>query len=325
MAAIEYEGRLFPLAPGESVLDGLLRNGVEAPHSCKAGSCGSCMMRAASGVVPPKAQLGLKDSWKSQGYFLPCVCCPETDMSVTAVGADAQIGATIAALERLSPDVMRVRVRCDSPIAFHAGQYVTILREGTLARSYSIACLPEGNDIELHVRRIAGGRMSGWLHESARAGDRVSVQGPSGDCFYVPGKEDQPLLLAGTGTGLAPLYGILRDALRHGHRGPIHLFHGALHKGGLYLVEELRRMAAAHGHVEYTPSVLNGDESDGLAVGSIDQVVLKRFPKLTGWRAYVCGDPAIVRSLRKKLFLSGIASRDIYADAFLPSGAGASG
>ena len=51
----------------------------------------------------------------------------------------------------------------------------------------------------------------------------------------------------------------------------------------------------------------------------IDQVVLKRFPKLSGWRGYICGDPAIVKLLKKKLFLSGMASRDIYSDAFLPA------
>lgn len=277
------------------------------------------MMRAASGIVPPKAQVALKESWKAQGYFLPCVCIPDSDLTITPVGSDAQVGATIKALELLSPDVLCVRLSCDSAITFHAGQYVTLVRDASLARSYSIASLPEGNEIELHVRRIAGGRMSGWLHDEARIGERLSVLGPSGDCFYVPGNQDQPLLLVGTGTGLAPLYGILRDALRNGHRGPVHLFHGALYERGLYLVQELRNLAAAHHNVEYTPAVLSGPESDGVTVGAIDQVVLKRFPKLSGWRAYICGDPGLVQSLRKKLFLAGAASRDIYADAFLPA------
>jgi NAD(P)H-flavin reductase/ferredoxin len=318
MPAIEFEGNSYALVEKESVLDALLRNGVKAAHSCKAGSCGSCLMRAAEGQVPARSQAGLKDSWKAQGYFLACVCHPEADLTLTPVGQDAQLGATITSLELLSPDVLRARVHCDAPISFRAGQYVTIMREG-LARSYSIASLPEEGELELHVRRIAGGRMSGWLHDHARVGERVSVLGPSGECFYVPGKEDQPILLVGTGTGLAPLYGILRDALHHGHRGPIHLFHGALHQGGLYLVDELRRLVHRHSQIEYTPAVLNGSESEGMAVGSIDQVVLKRFPKLSGWRGYICGDPAIVKLLKKKLFLSGMASRDIYSDAFLPA------
>lgn len=319
MPAIDYQGQLYTLAEKESVLDALLRNGIKAAHSCKAGSCGSCLLRAAAGTVPPQAQAGLKDSWKAQGYFLACMCRPEIDLTITTVGSDAQLGATITALDLLSADVLRVRLHCDVSITFRAGQYVTILREGGLARSYSIASLPEESELELHVRRIAAGQMSGWLHDEAQVGERVSVLGPSGECFYVPGKEEQPLLLVGTGTGLAPLYGILRDALKHGHRGPIHLFHGALHRGGLYMVEELRRLVGRHAHVEYTPAVLNGSAEDDLTVGAIDQVVLKRLPKLSGWRGYVCGDPALVKLLKKKLFLSGMASRDIYADAFLPA------
>ena len=319
MPEIEYEGQSFAVSENESVLDTLLRNGIRVAHSCKAGACGSCLMRAAQGPVPAKAQAGLKDSWKAQGYFLACACRPGADLVVTTPGQDVRLGATITALNLLSRDVLQVRLRCDAAISFRAGQYVSVVHESGLARSYSVASLPEEGELELHVRRIAGGKMSGWLHNRASVGERVTILGPSGECFYVPGKEEQPMLLVGTGTGLAPLYGIVRDALRHQHRGPIHLFHGALHSGGLYLVDELRRLAKRHSHVEYTPSVLNGSESEGLAVGAIDQVVLKRFPKLNGWRGYVCGDPELVKSLKKKLFLSGMASRDIYSDAFLPA------
>ena len=212
MPSIDYAGNLYSLQEDESVLDALLRNGVKAPHSCKAGSCGSCLMRVAEGTVPGRAQTGLKESWKAQGYFLACVCRPETDLAITTVGVDAQLGATITALELLSHDVLRVRLHCDTSLGFRPGQYVTILRDGGLARSYSIASLPEESDLELHVRRITGGKMSGWFHDIAQIGERVSIVGPSGECFYVPGKEDQPMLLVGTGTGLAPLYGIIRDA-----------------------------------------------------------------------------------------------------------------
>jgi NAD(P)H-flavin reductase len=125
--------------------------------------------------------------------------------------------------------------------------------------------------------------------------------------------------LAGTGTGLAPLYGIVIDALQQGHTGPIHLLHGALHEQGLYLVDELRRLAEAHSNFQYSAAVLNGESATHLEVGPIDQVLMKRIPKLNGWRAFVCGDPAIVNLLKKKIFLAGAASHEIHADPFLPS------
>lgn len=310
MPEIRYQERLYPVAPGQSVLDALLTAGVEAAHSCKTGVCGACMMQATSGTVPERARYGLKDSWQRQGYFLPCVCLPDSDLTIARADGAATCAASIGAVERLSPDVVRVRLVCDTALESRAGQYVSLVLGGKLARCYSIAGISEERELELHVRRVPGGQMSGWLHDEAQPGDRAEITGPYGDCFYVAGQPEQPLLLAGTGTGLAPLYGVIRDALRQGHTGPIHLFHGAATEGGLYLVNELRQMAETHTNFEYTPAVLQKD-------GPIENVLLARLPRLSGWRAFVCGGPAAVQVLRKKIFLAGAASRDIYADAFL--------
>lgn len=320
MALVEFEGRRYERRDGESVLDALLRCGVEVSHSCKAGSCGACMLRAVDGSVPAKAQAGLKETWKARGYFLSCSCTPDGDLTVASAEADTQMPAVIVALDGIGLDVMRVRLRCEGTFDFRAGQYITMRSASGVARSYSIASLPEDGVVELHVRLLANGRMSEWLRHHARAGDQVTVQGPAGECFYLPGNAEQPLLLAGTGTGLAPLYGILRDALRSGHRGPVRLFHGALRPEGLYFRRELAQLVDTHPNFEYVATVLAaGADRDGVEVGEIDGVILRRFPDLKGWRGYVCGDPALVQKLKKKFFLSGMNMRDIHADAFLPS------
>jgi NAD(P)H-flavin reductase len=276
------------------------------------------MMRASEGAIPAAAQAGLKDSWKAQGYFLPCVCVPEGDLAACEVGGDARVAARIASLDYLSSDVVRVRLEPDHAFEFQAGQYLTVLRE-SLARSYSIASLPGEGAIELHVRLIANGRMSGWLRDEKPVGAAVQLQGPSGECFYVPGRPDQSLLLVGTGTGLAPLYGIVRAALQAGHSGEIHLVHGALRPAGLYLRDELSALAREYANFRYTPVAMDAEGNAGIETGSIDAVVAGRFPALAGWRGFICGDPAIVRSLKRKLFLAGMPMRDIYSDAFLPS------
>ena len=319
MSSVAYAGRSLELSLGESVLDGLLRSGIPVAHACKAGSCGSCMLRAVGGCVPPRAQVGLKDSWKAQGYFLSCVCVPEADMEVSEAGADTRVAARIMAVDHLSHDVLRVRLEPERHFDYRAGQYLTLIRDTGLARSYSIASLPHESELELHVRLIPGGRMSTWLCEPASVGAQVQLQGPTGECFYVPDREDQPLLLAGTGTGLAPLWGIIQDALRRNHRGPIHLFHGALRMEGLYLREALRALAARYANFTYTAAVLEGAEEPGIFIGPIDAVIASSHPKLNGWRGFICGDPTLVRSLKRKLFLAGIAMGDIYSDAFLPS------
>ena len=321
----------IPLASGESVLDALLRAGIAVPNFCRAGACQSCLMRVTAGVVPAAAQVGLKDAFRARGLFLACSCVPTGDLAITfADGVTNCAPAIIREIERFSSDVCRVRLECEGPFPHFPGQFVNLARPDGLVRSYSIASLhwapglaPGDDHIELHVRKVAGGQMSGWLFDDARPGDAVELRGPAGDCFYVPGRPEQPILLVGTGTGLAPLYAIARDALRHGHTGPIRLYHGALRPAGLYLVDALRELAGRHGNFNYVPCVLNDDDGQGaFRTGAIDRVVFADLPKLAGWRAFLCGDPGLVVALRKKVYLAGAKMADIYADAFITAKGG---
>lgn len=320
MPVVRYQDREFALAEKETVLDGLLRHGEAIPHACKAGACQTCLMKGAPvGDLPPESQAGLKSTLAAQGYFLSCRCVPRVEIDVSLPDAGLSVDAVIAALIRLTPTVLRVVLDVSGPFDYRAGQYITLMRPDGLARSYSIANPPGDRPrLELHVRRIPGGRMSEWLFDEARAGDPLSIRGPAGECFYVEGREQQPLILAGTGTGLAPLYGIAQDALARGHDAPIWLFHGALDPGGLYLRDEIEALASRHALLAYRPSVLSGG-GDAILTGAIDDLILREVPQLPACRAYVCGDPAIVNRLKKRLFLAGMASREIFADAFLPS------
>jgi ferredoxin-NADP reductase/ferredoxin len=104
-----------------------------------------------------------------------------------------------------------------------------------LVRVYSFANRPAEADrdgVEFYVRVYPGGAMSEWL-AGAGPGDELSLGRPSGRCCYWPGEPEVPLLLAGTGTGVAPLAAVARDALAHGHRGPIVLLRGAAQADGL--------------------------------------------------------------------------------------------
>ncbi|MBL8860022.1 MAG: 2Fe-2S iron-sulfur cluster binding domain-containing protein [Planctomycetes bacterium] len=319
VASIEYQGRRLELAPGETVLDGLLAAGVDAPHSCRSGHCRTCVARALDVAPPAGSQEGLKDSWRELGLFLTCRAVPTEDMRIAATDdLGLEVGATVTAVERLSHDVVRLRLETDEPFEHRGGQFVTLVRVDGLARSYSTANVP-GRDgfIELHVREIANGAMSGWIARELKPGGRVAVRGPEGECFYVHGRPEQPLLLVGTGTGLAPLFAILQEALAHAHSGRIVLLQGAVDERGLYLVDELRALAKLHPNFEYVRCLLRGEAQEGIEIGAIDAILRARIPALRGWRAYLCGNPELVFDLRKKVFLGGANSKEIHADAFV--------
>ncbi len=323
MPVVTYQGRAAEVSEGQTVLDALLAAGEAIPNACRAGACGACIVRATSGEIPPEAQVGLRDAWRARGCFHSCQCRPRGDLVVEPLGEGMRVAARIEARTALSSTVARVLVRVEGPFDATPGQYVTLDRAG-VARSFSIAAIHADQadqaerTLELHVRRIPGGKLSPYLCDDAQPGDEVVVLGPLGFCVYVPGRPEQPLLLACTGTGLAPLWGVLHDALSAGHTGPIHVFHGGVDPSGLYLVDELRAVAAAHPQVRYVPSVLR-DPEPGMEQGSLDAVVARHVPRTTGVRVFLCGAPDIVALLKKKVFLAGAAMRDILSDAFVPA------
>lgn len=319
MPEITYNGRAYALAPGESVLACLTRHGVTIPSSCQAGACQSCLMRAIEGKPPAKAQIGLKESLRRQGYFLACIAQPDADLAVV-LPEEAALQAPAVMVERalLGADVVRIRLRTEAPFECAGGQFVSIVRADGLIRPYSVASLPDVDGfLEIHVRRTPNGRMSNWLHDEVSVGDRVQLRGPGGDCFYLTESPQPPLLLAGTGTGLAPLVAILRDALRHGHRAPILLVHGALNPEGFYLVEMLQELAAAHENVTYLRCMPEGEPGDGLEIGAFEEIVQRRVTQPADWRMYLCGHPGLVLGLRRKLFLAGASLKRIHSDAFI--------
>jgi CDP-4-dehydro-6-deoxyglucose reductase len=312
----------YPAAEGETVLDCLTRNGVAVPHACKSGVCQACLMQA-DGPVPDAAQKGLKPSFVKQNLFLACQCHPSKDMSVRLPdSAGIDIPAVILRIDFLNHNVLRLDLKPDGNFPCEPGQYLTLINREGVARSYSIANNParEGY-IELHVRLLPNGLMSGYLKRTAKSGTALTIRGPAGSCFYVlDDGPDYPILLAGTGTGLAPLYGIARQAFEQAHRGIIHLFHGALCDTDLYLVDKLQALAARHQNFRYSPCVLNGEAGHFYATGNIEDIVMSSVPaEKASTRLFLCGAPDFVNALKRKAFLGGLASRHIFADAFLPS------
>jgi ferredoxin-NADP reductase len=225
--------------------------------------------------------------------------------------------AAVRRIDKVAPEICRVTFRPSTPLYYRVGQFINIRRPDGLVRSYSLASVPRlDKDLEIHVKRLPRGQMSNWLFADVGPGDGLDLQGPNGDCFYVPGTPDQNLLLIGTGTGLAPLMGVVRDALDGEHTGGVHLYHGSREPDGLNMVDALRALAKYHGNLHYVPCVSGDDVPAGCRAGRADVAAFGDHPDLKGWRAFICGYPAMVREARKTALMAGIPIPHIHADPF---------
>jgi NAD(P)H-flavin reductase/ferredoxin len=318
MPTLTVDHARFELLPNRSVLETLLHVKINISYACQKGTCHSCIIRSVN-KPPVASQIGLKDTQKKQHYFLACQCYPEHDMEIILPDqSDFYRMGTVLVNKLLSENTLLLVVAFADSFEFHAGQFVNLQREDGLTRSYSIANIPqESNTLEFHIRRLPDGQFSSWLHKEVKEGDAIAVSEPRGHCFYLPERHDQGILLAGTGTGLAPLAGILTDALAHGHTGPIYLFHGSRDLSGLYRISEMRQLARQYPNFHYYPCLSGSEVPEGFFAGRVNEIVASKLPDLANWRAFLCGHPDMVNQMKIETFLKGAASADIYTDAFI--------
>lgn len=69
-------------APAElSLLEAGLLAGLSLPSSCRNGTCRACMSKLHAGTVRYRIEWpGLSLDEKEDGFILPCVACPTTDV-----------------------------------------------------------------------------------------------------------------------------------------------------------------------------------------------------------------------------------------------------
>ena len=318
MNRVEYDGAIYEVQEHESVLDALLRGGADITFSCRKGSCQSCMMRATDGEPGENAQENIREELVDSGHFLPCISHPDDDLVVEpADRSELFFEAIVSQKDELSPSVTRLRLEPARDLGWTPGQYINLRRDDGLIRSYSIASISEVDYfLDIHVRRYDDGQMSSWIHDELEAGEFVEVQGPLGNCTYREEFDGRPLLMVATGTGIAPLYGVARDALRKGHSGPISVYHGERHRPELYLHDELRELDADHENFSYLPCLSGEEVPDEIFAGRVTDRVFEDHPDASGHVLYLCGNPDMVYDARYHAILAGVDRGDIIADPF---------
>lgn len=325
---LNFEGKSFPLAEYESVLDCLLRNQQAIPYACKAGTCQACLVKTIDCEATAESRKWLKQKLQDQGYTLACQWVPEQETVSARLPfiEEFSVEVSIHSLEQLNPRTLKVLLDVtDKSSMFHyrPGQYLSLINPAGIARSYSIAnSFEEDQLIELHISDTEFGIFTRWLFSEARVGDTLHIRGPAGDCFYADSEDKHfPMLLAGTGTGLAPLYGIVRDALARGHQGPMTLLHGGRTADQLYYINELQALAQTYPQLSYYPCAIEADApalERGIHRGALESILDQEVDssKLGQTRVYLCGNPDFVHKLRKRIYLKGAKSSNIHCDPF---------
>lgn len=303
MPELNVAGQRLQVAPASNLLDALLAAGIAVPNSCRAGSCHACLVRCLQGEPEDAQPDALSAAQRQQGWRLACQCRVVDDLRVAVFDPQLEGGpATVCELDWFG-DVLRLRLRPERALRYQAGQHL-VLWNGAVARPYSLASLP-GEDalLEFHVDCQRPGAFCDQAR-ALRVGDELRLgELRGGALHYDPDWQDRALWLLAAGTGLAPLWGILREALRQGHRGEIRVLHVAREHAGHYLAEPLLAM--------------DGVRVELVLAEQLDEALAALRPSSRQTIALLCGSPGSVERFARRLFIAGVPRNQVFADVFV--------
>lgn len=241
---------------------------------------------------------------------------------------DRIVRLRVAEKIHLNDDVLRLRLQpviagecfCE----FVPGQYLELWQPDSpfMSRAYSIANAPQGDgSVELHVRRVEGGRFSAWAFANMQVGDTLTARGPLG-AFTLRSAPQVPLLLVAGGTGFAPILALLRQQARSQPQRDIVLIWGAKQAQDFYaldtlfaLLQTLPRLrivlAADQGAVALTLP-----ERVSFASGSVIDVLNADTTQIDARDVYAAGPPAMLRALGHQLDRWQVARERVHVDSF---------
>lgn len=180
----------------------------------------------------------------------------EAIMRLDDYDSDTRFAATVVSNERITSvesdeEVRELLLDVDRPdFSYKVGQSIGVVAPGAAQmgekhhfRLYSVADLPDRGDsdrprIKICVRRCfylddySGERYKGIASNylcDLRPGDSLTISGPFGVPFEVPGELDANIILIGSGTGIAPFRAFVKHLFANvpGWKGRIWLFYGA--------------------------------------------------------------------------------------------------
>jgi CDP-4-dehydro-6-deoxyglucose reductase len=330
--SVSKSGLSFGVERGESVLDAALRAGLNLPHSCKSGNCGSCRARLIRGAVryPNGAPLGLSDAEVADGLVLLCQARAESDLSVeifeAAAPDDVRVKRLPSRIERIEPlahDVVAVYLRLPAAerFDFKPGQYIDVLLSKGRRRSFSIASPPHDSRLlELHVRRARGGEFTEPLFTGGKAGALLSLEGPLGHFIYREPSSSEPsqapMLMVGGGTGLAPLMSILRHVTETGSARDMTLYWGVRAERDLYAHAALESLARRTPGFRYVPVLSEPSPAWAGVAGLVHEAVLAQVADLARYEVYASGPPAMIEAVRREFTARGVEPSRLWFDSF---------
>jgi 3-ketosteroid 9alpha-monooxygenase subunit B len=210
--------------------------------------------------------------------------------------------------------VFEIPAALKAAFQYKAGQHLQLhvpCGPKPLPRCYSLSGSPvvAGDPVRVTVKRVTDGRASNWLCTQLKAGDTLEVAAPAG--MFTPKSLDGEFLMFAGGSGITPVFSILRSVLLAG-RGRVRLVYANRDERSVIFARELARLSAEH------PTRLQVTHWLDSVQGAPSQAQLAALARGSeGAQCFICGPSAFMDAAAAALKDLGVPHGATHIERFV--------
>lgn len=224
-----------------------------------------------------------------------------------------RVGALIDETHDSKSIVWEVPASLASTFKYQPGQFLTLRLpiDGVFVpRCYSMSSSPALDAApRVTVKRVNQGRGSNWICNHLKVGDEVEVMAPSG--VFTPKQFKQDFLLMAGGSGITPVFSILRHALEQS-AARVTLFYANRDEKSVIFRDALNALAKAHPQRLQVIHWLDSVQG----IPSVAQLAEFARPQAHA-QAFICGPGPFMDAAVAALNSVNMAEADIHVERFV--------
>ncbi len=223
--------------------------------------------------------------------------------------------------------VLEIPPDLKSQFRYQAGQFVSFFLDiggEKISRSYSIPCSPlTDQEFKITVKKVPGGKGSTYLCDQVKEGDTLLTTPPAGH-FFKPLLDEKGVhyLLLACGSGITPVFSILKTVLHAGPGNRATLVYGNRSETAIIYKSEIEQLAREFEERLKVIHVLSRPEANWNGVcGRIDAQLIGRIADEAAASgltrdAYLCGPTEFMNSAKKILLEKNLPAERIHIEDF---------
>ncbi|OXG08752.1 ring-1,2-phenylacetyl-CoA epoxidase subunit PaaE [Flavobacterium araucananum] len=135
-------------------------------------------------------------------------------------------------------------------IKYLAGQYLTLqfrINGRRYIRPYSFSSAPIIDaTLNVTIKRVPGGIVSNYINDTIKVDDVIEVQEPFGDFIYESNESNESIIFWGVGSGITPLFSIIKDLLNNKPLIHIYLVYGNKSNSSVIFKDQLDQLKSIY-------------------------------------------------------------------------------